>query len=227
MIMNIYFLIDCSLYNLHSEKGKKKLKLQISQSLSYIRKYLSDDNLIIINNGMDLSFLGKFRGRIYNNINEFDFKNYNPVILDPYAKKPLNEEEIRKFNLYLIGGLVDLGIEWKYGTQYLFKDLKFESRKIELKNSIIGVPNRINIIIKIILDVLFYNKSLEDSIIDNQAFYDKVNRLNYDVKNGMDPLESIKYLKIDINKLWKYKNSLNKNILKALKDMDTKESNGL
>lgn len=212
----IYFLIDCSLYHLHSEAGKKSLKVQISQSLSLIRKYIKRDNLIIIGKNFDISFLGKSNVILYDNINKIDFSKFNPVILDPYAEKELKDDELRRFNLYILGGIVDVGQNWKYATSYLFRDLKLEKRKIVLRGSIIGVPDRINLIIKIILDSIFNNLTIEESIIKNQSVIDKIKRLNYDVKNGISVEKSLKYLKLDIKYVFKYKEAMNKKIKEYL-----------
>ena len=196
-----YFLIDCSLYNLHSKKGKESLKVQISQSLAVIRRYLFDINLIIINKDMDLSFLGKNMIKVFKNVNEIDFSKYNPVILDPYAEKELKEDEIKDFNLFLLGGIVDVGLNWERATEYLFRDLNFERRKIVLGDTIIGVPDRINLIIKILLETYYDKIPLEKAIVKNQGKKDIINRIFYELKKGSSVDEMLKYINISKEKL--------------------------
>ena len=160
------FLIDNSLYNLLPNKGKISLKVQISQSLKVIREYLFDSNLILIGD-MDYSFLGKNLVNIYKKQEDFDFYKYKAIILDPYGDEILNDKDLEKYDLFILGGIVDIDLNWQYATQYLFRNINLPHKRIELYGSIKNVPDRINILIKILLDSIYLNMPLEKSIIIN------------------------------------------------------------
>ena len=160
------FLIDNSLYNLLSNKGKISLKIQISQSLKVIREYLFDNNLILIGD-IDYSFLGKNLVKIYKKQEDFDFYKYKAIILDPYGDEILNDKDLEKYNLFILGGIVDIDVNWQYATQYLFRNVDLPHKRIELYGSIKNVPDRINILIKILLDSIYLNIPLEKSILIN------------------------------------------------------------
>ncbi|MGC9079488.1 MAG: hypothetical protein ACP5G1_01990 [Nanopusillaceae archaeon] len=157
------FLIDNSLFNALSNKGKESLKTQISQSLKIIREYLFDTNLILIGD-IDYSFLGKNLTKIYKKQEDFDFYKYKAVILDPYGDEILEDKDLEKYDLFLLGGIVDVDVKWHYATQYLFRNIDLPHKRIEYKGSIKNVPDRINIIIKILLDSIYNNIPLEKSI---------------------------------------------------------------
>jgi Trm5-related predicted tRNA methylase len=157
------FLIDNSLYNLLSNKGKISLKIQISQSLKVIREYLFDNNLILIGN-IDYSFLGKNLVNIYKKQEDFDFYKYKAIILDPFGDEILNDKDLEKYDLFILGGIVDIDLNWQYATQYLFRNIDLPHKRIELYGSIKNVPDRINILIKILLDSIYLNIPLEKSI---------------------------------------------------------------
>jgi len=58
-------------------------------------------------------------------------------------------------------------LNWQYATQYLFRNIDLPHKRIELYRSIKNVPDRINILIKILLDSIYLNIPLEKSIIIN------------------------------------------------------------
>jgi len=160
------FLIDNSLYNLLPNKGKISLKIQIFQSLKVIREYLFDSNLILVGD-IAYSFLGKNFVNVYKKQEDFDFYKYKAVILDPYGDKILNDDDLKKYDLFILGGIVDVDLNWQYATQYLFRNIDLPHKRIELYGSIKNVPDRINILIKILLDSIYLNIPLEKSIIVN------------------------------------------------------------
>ena len=160
------FLIDNSLYNLLSNKGKISLRIQISQSLKVIREYLFDGNLILIGD-IGYSFLGKNLVNIYKKQEGFDFYKYKAIILDSYGDEILNDKDLEKYDLFILGGIVDIDLNWQYATQYLFRNVDLPHKRIELYGSIKNVPDRINILIKILLDSIYLNIPLEKSILIN------------------------------------------------------------
>jgi tRNA (adenine9-N1/guanine9-N1)-methyltransferase len=177
-----FFLIDLSFFSYHTEKGKKSLLIQVRESLNEIREFLFDTNLILINFPKEFkNFLGRNMCKFYKK-EEFDFSKFDAVILDPYGEEVLSEKDLEKYNLFLIGGIVDVGQKWYYATKYLFEDLDLKRKRIELKGSIRGVPDRINLIIRILLDS-FYNKiPLEKAILKNQTRKEIFERLSLELK---------------------------------------------
>ncbi|HIP90131.1 MAG TPA: hypothetical protein EYH22_01100 [Candidatus Nanopusillus sp.] len=176
-----HFLIDLSLYHLHHRKGKKSLLIQVSQSLKEIREYLFDTNLILIGD-LDYSFLGKNMVKIYKNRKEFLFERFRGIILDPCAEDVLTDEDIKKYDLFILGGIVDVGLNWHGATSYLFRNLDLPRKKIVLNGNIKGVPDRINILIKVILETYYKNIPLERAIVMNQTKKDILERVWYEVK---------------------------------------------
>jgi tRNA (adenine9-N1/guanine9-N1)-methyltransferase len=178
------FLIDLSFFGYHSEKGKNSLLMQVKESLNIIREYLFDTNLILINFPKNfLNFLGRNFCKFYER-NEFDFSKYNAIILDPYGEEVFEEKDLEKYDLFLIGGIVDVGQRWYYATKYLFEDLNFKRKRIELRGSIRGVPDRINLIIKILLESFYKKIPLEKAIVKNQTRKEIFDRLSLELKRN-------------------------------------------
>lgn len=175
------FLIDLSLFNLHSRKGKKSLITQLQHSLSTIRDFLFDTNLIIVGN-LNLDFLGNNMVRLFKNIENISLERYKAAILDPNGDLILNDDLLRFYDLFIIGGVVDVGLEWYKATEYLFKDLNLPHVRIELDGSILGVPDRINLLIKILLETYYLEIPLKDAIVKNQGKRDIIKRFWYEIK---------------------------------------------
>jgi len=54
--------------------------------------------------------------------------------------------------------------------------------RIELDGSIRGVPDRVNILVKILLESYYLNIPLRDAIVKNQGRRDVLNRIWYEIK---------------------------------------------
>ncbi|QIW23712.1 tRNA methyltransferase [Sulfolobus sp. S-194] len=182
-------VIDMSLFNELDEEEKRKTLLQVNLTLHVIRKFLWDGNLALINSP-NIS-LGKAR-----NIDKIETDNC--VVLDPYGDIIANEEIIRKTDVFIIGGIVDKGRRLKYATSKLAEKYPCKTVKITLRGSIVGVPDEINKIVNIILEVK-YGKEIEKAIIDSQSNSDKVARILVDVnQRGLQILEEeMKWLNVN------------------------------
>ncbi|MUM64353.1 tRNA (guanine-N1)-methyltransferase [Acidianus infernus] len=182
------FIIDLSLWNRHSEEEKNKLLTQLACAVTSIRKYLWDYNLSINNfpQGFSLPFLNKVRFNV--------MPEGKTIILNPYGEIDATEELIRNTQTFIIGGIVDRS-GWKYATYEMAKIAKYDFPhvKITLRGSTVGVPDRINKIIEIILRV-YYGEKLENAILDLQSNADKFNRLLVEKQKG-NLKEAIKWLK--------------------------------
>ncbi len=160
-----YIVVDCRFYDLHSEKEKRKLGIQVKQTLGVIREYMWDEKLII--SGIDFGF-----GCYYPSTEEFlAEKNISRIVLlDPNAEKVFDGS---KAECYIIGGIVDKsgnkrGLTSKIGEQLEKAGFDVDSRKILLRGDIVGVPDRINHIAEIVLKVILDGKDVESAIREVQ-----------------------------------------------------------
>ncbi len=159
-----YIVIDCRFYDLHSEKEKKKLLLQIRQTLSVVREYMWDEKLIVtLNCGC---------GVYYPSVEEFlaekDFDNI--ILLDPNGEEEFKGELA---DCYIIGGIVDKAGDKKGWTSKICRILRengfdVKSQKILLRGDVVGVPDRLNHITEIVLRVVLDGEDLEKAIKDVQ-----------------------------------------------------------
>ncbi|QGA69305.1 tRNA (adenine(9)-N1)-methyltransferase Trm10 [Sulfolobus sp. E11-6] len=168
------FIIDLGNMDFLLDEEKTSLEQQIRVSIKTIREYLFDYNLKLAHT--PASF--KLEGR-----NKIEILNYipkdNTIVLNPYGEITATEEMIRNTKFFIIGGIVDRGRRLKNATYELSRRYGYDELpqvKISLRGSTVGVPDRINSIIEILLKVLTgYN--LEEAIISTQSNADKVSRL--------------------------------------------------
>ncbi|AAK41347.1 tRNA (guanine-N1)-methyltransferase [Saccharolobus solfataricus] len=171
---NPQFIIDLGNMDLLQDEEKISLEQQILVSIKTIREYLFDYNLKLAHTPDSF----KLEGR-----NKIEILNYipkdNAIVLNPYGDTIANEEIIRNTKFFIIGGIVDKGRRLKNATYELSRRYGYDELpqvKISLRNSTVGVPDRINSIIEILLKVIVgYN--LEEAIISTQSNADKVSRL--------------------------------------------------
>jgi tRNA (adenine9-N1/guanine9-N1)-methyltransferase len=184
------FIIDLALWRDHTKTEKNELVEQVLASIITIRKYLWDGNLELSDVPDEfLEYLGKFARGFVNAviINRGPPRIENPaVMLDPEGDCVLNEELIRGFSTFVIGGIVDKERRVKGETKRLYDvlSLNIPRCRIELRGSVVGVPDRINKIIEIILRVLFEGRNIEEAIIMSMSKRDRINRLFYEFQKA-------------------------------------------
>ncbi|MET1124045.1 MAG: tRNA (guanine-N1)-methyltransferase [Archaeoglobaceae archaeon] len=155
-----YIAIDCRFYDLHSEKEKFSLEVQVKQVLGVVRKYLWDDKLIVASHDFGV-------GRYYERLEDFLTERGigEVLLLDPYAEKAFRGETSE---CYVLGGIVDKGEEKvltpKIGEELEKSGFKVVSRRIELRGSVVGVPDRLNHIAEIVLRVVCDGEDVERAI---------------------------------------------------------------
>ena len=156
-----YIVIDCSFFDKHIEKEKRKVLFQIAQTLGVIRKYMWDEKLIVtaLNCGI---------GVYYPSTAEFIKKKgiEDVILLDPFGDEIF---EGQKAECYIIGGIVDkvgnkTGWTSKLGEMLKEEGIEFRSMRILLRGDIIGVPDRINTIAEIVLRVVLDGDDVETAI---------------------------------------------------------------
>ncbi|ADN50120.1 tRNA (adenine(9)-N1)-methyltransferase Trm10 [Vulcanisaeta distributa] len=184
------FIIDLSLWSSHTRSEKNELIEQVLASIGTIRRYLWDSNLELTSVTEEfLEGFNKFaRGFKYGVIIKRDgpIIDDGAVMLDPEGDCVLNEELIRNTHTFIIGGIVDKERRVKGETARLYGllGLNVPRCRIELRGSIIGVPDRINKVIEIILMTLFETGNIEEAIIKAMSKRDRVNRLFYELQRA-------------------------------------------
>ncbi len=156
-----YVVIDCSFYDLHTEKEKKKLKLQIQQSLGVVRRFMWDERLVVTHRDFGV---GVFYPSTEDFVKDMGFEEV--ILLDP------NGEEVFKGQrsmCYVIGGIVDKvgnkrGWTSKIGERLRRNGVNVRSVRIELRGDVIGVPDRLNTIVEILLRVVLDGEDVESAI---------------------------------------------------------------
>ncbi len=156
-----YVAVDCRFYELHSEKEKYSLELQIKQTLGVVRKYMWDDKLIVTHHDFGV---GRFYPSLEGFLSEKGIERV--VLLDPNAERVFSNEEAR---CYVIGGIVDksyekVGLTSKIGEALEKSGFEVEARKILLRGDIVGVPDRINHIAEILLRVVLDGEDIEKAV---------------------------------------------------------------
>jgi tRNA (adenine9-N1/guanine9-N1)-methyltransferase len=156
-----YIVIDCSFFDFHSEKEKKKLILQVQQSLGIVRRYMWDEKLVVTHK--DLGF-----GVYYPSTSKFikDLNLKKIILLDPNGDEVF---EGQKADCYIIGGIVDKtgnkrGWTSKIGERLREEGVELRSVRIELRGDVIGVPDRLNTIVEIVLRVVLDGEDVESAV---------------------------------------------------------------
>ena len=184
------FVIDLSLWKDHTDSERNELIEQVLASINTVRRYLWDSNLELTSVTEEfLELFSRFaRGFRHGVI----IKRDKPVVqggaimLDPEGDCVLNEELIKRADTFIIGGIVDKERRVKGETTRLYRllGLNVPRCRIELRGSIIGVPDRINKVIEVILMTLFETGNVEEAIIRAMSKRDRVNRLFYEFQRA-------------------------------------------
>ena len=174
-----YFIIDLMHWEKHTEKEKKKVGLQASQSYGIMRDYLWGDRLALtwVNEefkeiaNFPLEKVTAYEGPTWDFLKKEGIERV--VLLDPWADKDLSEDDFSA-GAFIIGGIVDTGGTKKKTTPKIGEELekrgvKVLRRKISLRGDIIGVPDRINLILEILLKMILEDKPMEDAVLEVQS----------------------------------------------------------
>ena len=179
------FIVDLGMLGRHNEEEKGSLKVQLGVALSVVRRYLWDPHLALTSAGDNVrEWLSDVIGRAKITVSQekpgrvlWSMGADRVIILRPDAEEPLTEDDIRGADAFVLGGVVDK-IPRKGASRYLDASVPWgEPRRIELRGSIIGVPDRINRVIEIILRVLFEGLSVEEAVIASMTKRDLIRRL--------------------------------------------------
>ncbi len=168
-------VIDLSLLLEHVHPTEYlSLRRQIAASLSVVRKYLWDRHLVVTGARPGVAewlsaLLGRALARItcltlYEHLASEGYKY--PVLLDPSAEEPLSPRDVLEADVFILGGIVDriprrgLTARIREAVEGLVKP-----RRIEFRGSLVGVPNRLNMLVESLLLARYkLGGSIEDAI---------------------------------------------------------------
>lgn len=197
------FVIDMSMKFIHTPEELAKLRLQIGISLSILREYLWDSHLAIT--GADeetskwlLEVLGYNKVSISNARPSeilWGFDADKVIILRPDAPNALKPEDVLTADAFLIGGIVDKIP--RPGMSRMLDSLVPWGipRRLELKGSVIGVPERINRILEILLKTRYlYNGDITKAIISTMTKKDRIARAYREIVKESREEGGVKYV---------------------------------
>ena len=174
------FALDFSLIDEHLVSEARSLRKQVGASLGVIRRYLWDRHLILssVKPGV-YSWLKSFMATPHVQVSllptdeALRLRGYKKIILlDPSAEKPLTPSEVLEADAFIIGAIVDR-LPRPGATRELELRGYYVPRRLELRGSIHGVPNRINMIIEILLKARYdFCGDIEKAILSTMSPHD-------------------------------------------------------
>jgi tRNA (adenine9-N1/guanine9-N1)-methyltransferase len=146
--------IDLSFFRELLLSEKKSLAVQLELSYGIVKDYLTPENFFVFNVTPEArKFLEKFfKPKVPFKLRESIEDYSNVIVLDPNAENEFNHEEVDEETLIVVGGIVDSSERLKGSTKRILRG--FKHRKITYKGIVSIVPDRINEIVKIVLDYL-------------------------------------------------------------------------
>ncbi len=187
--------IDLGLWRLHSEDEIAKLRIQIAMSLAVVRSFLWDRHLAVTSVPAEAKdALEELMGR-----NKALLTSARPnellwsvgaedvVILRPDAPEELRPPDVMRAQAFLIGGIVDLTPR-RGLSRILDRMVPWgKPRRITLRGSVIGVPDRLNRVAEIILRArLQYGGDVERAIVDSMSKRDVMRRLFVEIMRASE-----------------------------------------
>ena len=172
-----YFIVDLQLWDRHTQKEKGKVCLQINQCYGLLRDYFTGKELAVT--WANEEFRKMFHGPL-DRITSYGSSTAEflmekgideVVLLDPWADEVLSEKDF-DVRAFVIGGIVDTGGEKKLtpkiGEELEKAGIRVRRRKIVLKGDVVGVPDRINRILGIVLKMMVEGKSMDLAVYEMQ-----------------------------------------------------------
>lgn len=190
------FLVDLGFWRLHTDEEKSRLRIQLSMTLNTVRKFLWDRHLAVTSvqqgvreqldqvMGSNKAFITSARPAEL----LWSLGAEEVIILRPDAPEELTARDLEKADAFVIGGIVDLTPR-KGVSRVLDRMVPWGvPKKITLRGSTIGVPDRINRIVEIILKAMFvYNGDVERAVVSSMTKRDIARRLFVEVMKRSRP----------------------------------------
>ena len=173
-----YFIIDLYHWGKHTRKEKAKICLQVTQCYGLLRDCFTGRELVVTRASKEfqrmfngpLERITAYEGPTDEFLRERGIDEV--VLLDPWADEVLGEKDF-DVKAFVIGGIVDTSGTKKKSTPKIGEELeragiRVRRRKIVLKGDVIGVPDRINRILGIILKMMVEGKSMNEAVYEMQ-----------------------------------------------------------
>lgn len=203
-----YFIVDLMYWNKHTPKEKRKLALQLNQSYGLIRDYLWGERLVLtyLNKEAEstihfpLQRITSFKGPTHKFLTERGIKE--ATLLDPWAEEDIKPEDFTS-KVFIIGGIVDKtgdkkGTTPRIGEKLQENGIKVKRRRISLRGDTVGVPDRINLILEIILKMIFEDKKMEEAVLEVQPYRDARWRLRKELPKHRIKLDKIALIEKEV-----------------------------
>ncbi len=194
-------VLDFTYWNVHTEGERRRLMVQTQLALDAVRDYLWDGNLVLTScskevRGALIPRLGRNKLQVLaEDPASIACSARKAIVLDPLSENDMTENDIRTADVFVLAADVDREKPRPGTSKRLAARLGLETRRIALRGSAVGVPHRINKIIRILLAVRYDGVNLEEAILRNMSKYDKRWRAAYEIRRmvleqGMDPREA-------------------------------------
>ncbi|WP_456483643.1 hypothetical protein [Methanopyrus kandleri] len=171
-----HFVVDYRFWGEHSDFGRTNLIRQTAVTASTLRLYLSDRHMSLVNVTPEaeerfLKAFPSFEGGLYEDWEDLiaELSVDRIILLDPNAEEELDENEIREDTVFVLGGIVDENMRGWTAKLAPGIPCDVERRRITLKGSIIGVPDRINALVEALSRVIVEGEPLERAILRVQS----------------------------------------------------------
>ncbi len=189
-------------YYIHTEREKRKLKLQVNETLSSVRYFLWDLNMALIApSPIPPQMVPSPYVKVLRSVDELS--SYRKVILmDPNAEENLTKNDVMEADVFLFGGVVDKEVPREGITSYIPCTSNCVRRKVVLMGKRIGVPFIVHKLAYVVLRARYeLNGNLDEAIIEVMSSKDKRWRIAKEMiwayRSGEDPLErAIKVAKV-------------------------------
>jgi len=192
-------VIDMLMWEVMSESEKREFFKQLLVLLSVVRNYLFDDMLALAPTPPEVTRWAS-RAGLHSRVVFAEctasqlLKRWGVrrvVVLDPYAPKPLGPGELTEADAFILGGVIDKEFVRPYATYAIYLLEEFERRgieafrrRLELWGSVVGVPDRLNKVVEVVLKARMDSEPLDTAILSTMSFSDKVSRLLHEVQRA-------------------------------------------
>ncbi len=150
--------VDLGLVERHSLDEAGSLRLQLGALLGVVRRFLWDRHLLLAGLRPGVAeWLRGLMGSVSVSLSwlpsdeALRIRGYRRIILlDPSAPEPLTSSDVLEADAFILGGIVDKVARPGETSRLPLRGF-YQPRRLELRGSIHGVPNRINAVAEIIL----------------------------------------------------------------------------
>lgn len=182
-------------YYIHTSKERRKLHMQLRETVSAVRHYLWDLNVVLIApSPIPPEAIPSRFVKLYRSMESVTADKI--VLLDPNATDNITSEEIMNSDMFIFGGIVDKEIPRRGITSLIPCPGNCVRRRITLDGSIVGVPSVVHKLVMALLKARYeYSGDIKKAIIETMGSKDKkwrlVKEMIWAYRAGEDPLERL------------------------------------